>query len=70
MPSDIYLRTFKESLYAQPIFSDLESCYAQGEATGDQGMPRETNPYTPGTSQYAWYDSGWCQAQDEISGRL
>lgn len=66
---DAYLKTLVDDLHSHPCFTDLDDCFAQGEASADQGRPRASNPYQIGTKRREWWDAGWSQSYNELCGR-
>lgn len=67
-PMTAYSRTMSENLYCKPAFTELDDCFQQGEAAGDQAYPRDRNPYESGTTQRQWWDAGWSNSLDELCG--
>lgn len=64
-----YLTTMTGQLYVKPAFTELEDCRAQGQAAGDQAYGRDENPYPVGTARREWWDAGWCESLDDLTGR-
>lgn len=63
-----YLITMLKNLYTVPAFKDLDDCFQQGEAAGDQAYCRDVNPYSIGTSRHEWWDAGWSHSYDQSTG--
>lgn len=63
-----FLKTIIDSLYIQPVFWSKEDCYEQGQAAYSQAYSRTQNPYPKGTQRHEWWDSAWCDEQDELCG--
>lgn len=63
-----YLKTLTEGLEDKPCFERLEDCYQQGRAAWSQSYSRTHNPYEEGTARREWWDSGWCNQNDELCG--
>lgn len=63
-----FLRTINGDLYTKPVFTELEDCCEQGQAASSQGYRRDQNPYPKGTAQREWWDGGYCNETDELTG--
>lgn len=63
-----FLQTICESLYTKPCFMELSDCYEQGSAASSQAYGRDQNPYPVGTAQREWWDGGWLNDLDELTG--
>ena len=64
--SDFYYQTIFGDLETTPVFvGNLDGCYRQGQAAGIEGLWRTKNPYSVGTAEREWWDSGWCWAEDK-----
>lgn len=64
-----FLKTICEDLYRKPVFmGDREACYQQGQAALQQCYHREENPYPIGTQEREWWDGGFCDEADELTG--
>ena len=46
----------------------LESAYVEGWQDGDQGYPKDHNPYRKGTAEREWWHAGWLRSLDELCG--
>ena len=54
-----------------PILTDdsvLERAYKEGWIDGDQGYPKNHNPYRKGEARREWWDAGWLRSLDELCG--
>ncbi len=66
-----YLRTVCDNLYRNPVFTgDFGSCADQGEASSDQGVSREDNPYPEGTGEHDSWDYGWGNSLRNLCGGI
>lgn len=68
MNDSAYLTTMIKDLYTVPAFTELNDCFLQGEAAGDQMYCRDSNPYPEGTSRREWWDAGWSSSYDQLTG--
>lgn len=64
-----YLATMLDDLYVKPVFTSLDDCYQQGKAASDQCYGRGQNPYPAGTAVREWWDGGWLNSMDELTGQ-
>ena len=64
-----FLRTINGDLYTKPVFTDLNDCYEQGQAASSQGFSRDQNPYPKGDARREWWDGGYCNETDELTGQ-
>lgn len=64
-----YFLTLRDNLFTKPVFSEPEDCQAQGEAAGDQAYPRDRNPYPKGSAAREWWDAGWLNSLEELTGK-
>lgn len=63
-----YLKTICNDLYRVAAFSIKEDCYEQGQASSSQGFPRNANPYPVCTDLREWWDGGYLNEADELTG--
>lgn len=65
----VFLRTICEDLFVKPVFESMDDCYQQGKAALSQCYARVQNPYPIGTVQREWWDGGFCDEADELTGQ-
>lgn len=59
-----------EDLYLKPDFTgDLDACYQQGQAASSQAYPSDKNPYPEGSAERQWWDGGFHNETDELTGQ-
>ena len=64
-----YLDTITRNLFTSTCYAgNLDACKEQGEAASDQAYPRTANPYPVGTADREWWDAGWLNSIDELTG--
>lgn len=64
-----FRKTMFEDLYVKPAFmGDLDSCYQQGQAAASQAFAATHNPYPEGSSERQWWDGGYHNETDELTG--
>lgn len=54
--------------YTADMTDEQKRVYEQGQIAHEQCFSREQNPYLRGTWQHAFWDSGWCQSEDDLCG--
>lgn len=72
-----YLRVRGSNLVELGLFQNLEAPTidteppaTKGLKAGRGGFSRTSNPYTPGSEEYATYDTNWLKGQTEIATRM
>lgn len=68
VPCSAFLRTINGDLYTKQAFTALDDCCEQGQAASSQGYRRDQNPYPKGTAEREWWDGGYFNETDELTG--